>query len=135
MKSPMAYACYNTNKEIRLSSSSGAIFSSLAECVLKRHGVVYGVTMSEDCYSAEFISVTSREDLAKLRGSKYLQAKATRHKVEDDSWRLNPESFSVIEGKYKKIKPGGINYVWDRWFYRKSTGSTDPVGWSVKTGI
>ena len=75
MKSPMAYACYNTNKEIRLSSSSGAIFSSLAEWVLKRQGVVYGVTMSEDCYSAEFISVTRREDLAKLRGSKYLQAK------------------------------------------------------------
>lgn len=75
MKSPMAYACYNTNKEIRLSSSSGAIFSSLAEWVLKRQGVVYGVTMSEDCYSAEFISVTRREDLAKLRRSKYLQAK------------------------------------------------------------
>lgn len=75
MKSPMAYACYNTNKETRLSSSSGAIFSSLAEWVLKRQGIVYGVAMSEDCYSAEFISVTSREDLAKLRGSKYLQAK------------------------------------------------------------
>lgn len=69
------YACYNTNKDVRLSSSSGAVFSSLAENVLEQQGVVYGVAMSEDCYSAEFISVTSREDLAKLRGSKYLQAK------------------------------------------------------------
>ena len=69
------YACYNTDKGVRLSSSSGAVFSSLAEYVLEQQGVVYGVAMAEDCYSAEFISVTSKEQLTKLRGSKYLQAK------------------------------------------------------------
>lgn len=69
------YACYNTDKGVRLSSSSGAVFSSLAEYVLEQQGVVYGVAMSTDCYSAEFISVTSKEHLTKLRGSKYLQAK------------------------------------------------------------
>lgn len=69
------YACYNTDKDVRLSSSSGAVFSSLAENVLEKQGVVYGVAMSEDCYSAEFISATSKEQLTKLRGSKYLQAK------------------------------------------------------------
>ena len=36
---------------------------------------MYGVAMAEDCYSAEFISVTDEEGLRKLRGSKYLQAK------------------------------------------------------------
>lgn len=69
------YACYNTDKDVRLSSSSGAVFSSLAENVLEQQGVVYGVAMSEDCYSAEFICATSKEHLTKLRGSKYLQAK------------------------------------------------------------
>lgn len=69
------YACYNTDKGVRLSSSSGAVFSSLAEYVLEQQGVVYGVAMSTDCYSAEFISVISKEQLTKLRGSKYLQAK------------------------------------------------------------
>ena len=69
------YACYNTDKDVRLSSSSGAVFSSLAEYVLEQQGVVYGVAISEDCYSAEFISVTSKEQMSKLRGSKYLQAK------------------------------------------------------------
>ena len=53
------YACYNTDKDVRLSSSSGAVFSSLAEFVFEQNGVVYGVAMSEDCYSAEFISVTN----------------------------------------------------------------------------
>ena len=75
MKPEKVYACFNKDKDVRLSSSSGAVFSSLAEYVLNKNGIVYGVTMSEDCYSAEFISVTDRSGLTKLRGSKYLQAK------------------------------------------------------------
>lgn len=80
------YACYNTDKDVRLSSSSGAVFSSLAEYVLEQRGVVYGVAMAEDCYSAEFISVTSKEQLTKLHGSKYLQAKVgnTYRSVKED---------------------------------------------------
>lgn len=69
------YACYNKNDDLRIRSSSGAVFSSLAEYVFEKHGIVYGVAMSSDCYAAEFISVTNENDLAKLRGSKYLQAK------------------------------------------------------------
>ena len=68
------YACYNTDKDVRLSSSSGAIFSLLAEYILERHGVVYGVKMSDDCYSAKFTRVVDCLELVKLRGSKYLQA-------------------------------------------------------------
>lgn len=75
MKPEKVYACYNKDKDVRLSSSSEAVFSSLAEYVLNKSGIVYGVAMSEDCYSAEFIGVTDSEGLTKLRGSKYLQAK------------------------------------------------------------
>lgn len=86
MKPLKVYAGYNTDKDVRLSSSSGAVFSSLAEYVLEQQGVVYGVAMAEDCYSAEFISVTSKEQLTKLRGSKYLQAKVgnTYKSVKED---------------------------------------------------
>lgn len=69
------FACYNTNEEVRMKSSSGGIFSILAEKVLSDDGIIYGVAMSEDCYSAEFIRVTDKRDLLKLRGSKYLQAR------------------------------------------------------------
>ena len=31
MSALKVYACYNTDKDVRLSSSSGAVFSSLAE--------------------------------------------------------------------------------------------------------
>ncbi|MCI7112760.1 MAG: Coenzyme F420 hydrogenase/dehydrogenase, beta subunit C-terminal domain [Lachnobacterium sp.] len=75
MKTVKTFACYNTSKDVRLASSSGAIFSLLADYVLKLHGIVYGVAMSEDCYSAEFISVSEEKELYRLRGSKYLQAK------------------------------------------------------------
>lgn len=75
MKPKEVYACYNVNEEVRLNSSSGAVFSALAEYVLEQHGVVYGVAMAEDCYFAEFISVESIEELKKLCGSKYLQAR------------------------------------------------------------
>ena len=75
MKPEKVYACYSKDKDVRLSSSSGAVFSSLAEYVLSKNGIVYGVAMSEDCYSSEFIAVTDRSGLTKLRGSKYLQAK------------------------------------------------------------
>ena len=76
MNNIKAYACYNTDESIRLNSSSGGVFSLLAEYILEKQGIVYGVTMSEDCYSAEYTGITCTADLPKLRGSKYLQAKA-----------------------------------------------------------
>lgn len=75
MKPLKVYACYNIRQDVRLSSSSGAVFSSLADYVFSKLGIVYGVAMSEDCYSAEFIGVTDEAGLSRLRGSKYLQAK------------------------------------------------------------
>lgn len=86
MKPYKVYACYNMNQEIRLNSSSGAVFSALADYIFSLKGIVYGVAMSEDCYSAEFIRVTDRNGLTKLRGSKYLQAKVgdTYKKVRND---------------------------------------------------
>ena len=70
-----AYAAYSTNDEIRKVSSSGALFSVFAEYILSFNGIVYGVAMEADCKYAEFIRVDNREELSKLRGSKYLQAK------------------------------------------------------------
>lgn len=68
------YACYNKNEEARMKSSSGGVFTLLASGVIKENGIVYGVAMTEDCYSAEYIRVTDVNGLERLRGSKYLQA-------------------------------------------------------------
>lgn len=69
-----AYAAYYDN-DIRMKSSSGAIFSLLANEVLEKKGIVYGVAMNASCTEAEYIGITEKQDLEKLLGSKYLQAK------------------------------------------------------------
>lgn len=69
-----AYAAYYDD-DIRMKSSSGAIFSLLANMVLEKRGIVYGVVMNESCTEAEYIGITEKKDLEKLLGSKYLQAK------------------------------------------------------------
>ena len=63
------YAGIYNNNEIRENSSSGGIFSALAD----KFDVVYGAAMTADCYGAEMIRVEG--DISPLRGSKYFQAK------------------------------------------------------------
>ena len=69
-----AYAAYSLKEPDRMSSSSGGVFSLLAEQLLKMNGVVYGVAMSDDCKSAHFLRVTNIDQLGDLHGSKYFQA-------------------------------------------------------------
>lgn len=80
------YAAYSKDGKLRLESSSGAVFSLLAEQVLYQDGMVYGVAMSRDCKYAKFIRVDKRENLRKLRGSKYLQARVgnTYQQIKED---------------------------------------------------
>lgn len=73
-RKPTAYAAYWDN-DIRIKSSSGGVFSVVAEHILSIGGVIYGVAMTTDCLGAKFIRVSDSEELFKLRGSKYLQAK------------------------------------------------------------
>lgn len=55
-------------------ASSGGAFGTVARYVLAQGGVVFGCNMDED-YNVKFISVRSEEELKKLHGSKYVQAK------------------------------------------------------------
>ena len=68
------FAMYSNDEEMRLKSSSGGVFSLFAEKVLLKNGMVFGVSMSEDCLIAKHVSIENTDDLAKLRGSKYLQS-------------------------------------------------------------
>jgi len=74
IEQPKAYAAYNLNEEIRAQSSSGGVFTALAEYVLSLGGVVFGAAFQDD-FSVSHICVETAEQLNKLRGSKYLQSK------------------------------------------------------------
>lgn len=69
-----AWMAYTKDEALRRASSSGGVFSMLANQILSRGGVVFGCAMSDDCYSACHTGVDSAEGLEKLRGSKYVQS-------------------------------------------------------------
>ncbi len=68
-----AFAAYCIDESIRKSSSSGGIFSILAEEVLRHGGVVYGAAFDER-FSVKHIAVDKVSELPRLRGSKYVQS-------------------------------------------------------------
>ncbi|MBQ7991124.1 MAG: Coenzyme F420 hydrogenase/dehydrogenase, beta subunit C-terminal domain [Oscillospiraceae bacterium] len=70
----LGYAAYSKDEEMRLKSSSGGIFSEIAEVIIDRGGVVFGAAMAEDQRSVHHIAVDDKEGLEILRGSKYLQS-------------------------------------------------------------
>lgn len=69
-----AYACINNNEDIRQHSSSGGVFTLIAEYILNLGGVVFGAAFDEDL-NVHHIEVTETDTLSKLRGSKYLQSR------------------------------------------------------------
>lgn len=70
---PVSYACYNKNEEVRKNSSSGGIFTLLAEKILEKNGVIYGASFNNE-WLVEHIRIDNKNDLYKLRTSKYLQS-------------------------------------------------------------
>jgi len=74
-KEPIAcYAAMNTNELIRKQSSSGGIFTPIAESVIADGGVVFGARFDEN-WQVVHACVETSEELAAFRGSKYVQSK------------------------------------------------------------
>ena len=71
---PKAYACINNDESLRIRSSSGGIFTAMANEILDRKGVVFGAAFDENYYVTHQF-VDSHDELEKLRGSKYVQSK------------------------------------------------------------
>lgn len=70
---PAAFVAMSADEPTRFASSSGGIFSQLAQKVLSGGGVVYGAAFDQN-FSVSHIAVTELSDLPKLRGSKYVQS-------------------------------------------------------------
>lgn len=68
-----AYACYNKDEQIRLESSSGGVFTAIALFILNQEGVVFGAIL-DDSFKVKHAVITNKDDLYKLRTSKYVQS-------------------------------------------------------------
>lgn len=67
------YAAKNPNEIIRMNSSSGGIFTILAEQIIKSEGVVFGACWDNE-WNVKHDCVDNISDLQRFRSSKYLQS-------------------------------------------------------------
>lgn len=88
---PKAYACINKNENIRKNSSSGGIFTLIAEEIINMGGVVFGAQFDND-FNVIHSYTNNKEELYKYRGSKYAQS------IIGDNYKI-VKSF-LEEGKY-----------------------------------
>ena len=72
-KIPECYAAYSKNEKIRFSSTSGGIFTHLAEYILNQNGAVVGARYKKD-HLVEHTVIYSEKEIAELRQSKYVQS-------------------------------------------------------------
>lgn len=70
---PICYAAEHKNLEVVFDSTSGGLFSALADIMYKSKGYVGGAVYNEDFSVKQYISA-DKADLEKLRSSKYLQS-------------------------------------------------------------
>ena len=69
-----AYAAYANDAQLRQTSSSGGIFSLMAQKILSEGGAVFGAAF-DDRFSVHHVMVENAEELERLRGSKYVQSR------------------------------------------------------------
>ena len=79
----LCYAAEHKNLEVVFDSTSGGLFSALADVMYKSGGYVGGAVFNEDFSVRQYIS-NDKKDLPRLRSSKYLQ--------------------SHLDGFYKKVR-------------------------------
>lgn len=70
---PAAFAAWNRDEAVRRDSTSGGVFTALADYVLESGGVVYGAAMDGKQH-LRHVACFRKEDLWRLRGAKYVQS-------------------------------------------------------------
>ena len=73
-KPQVVFAARAIDEKVRLESSSGGVFTVLAELVIERGGVVFGAKFNEK-WEVVHAYTESKEGLSAFRGSKYVQSK------------------------------------------------------------
>ena len=74
VKPQKVYAAIHKDESVRLQSSSGGIFTALAEKVIQDGGVVFGARFDDD-WNVVHDYTESIDGLASFRGSKYVQSR------------------------------------------------------------
>lgn len=92
-----SYACYNKDESVRINSSSGGVFYSLAKHIIEnKQGYVCGAAFNDEMELTHVI-VDNLEDVKKLMGSKYLYSN-TKNTFEETKNLLDKNEFVLYSG-------------------------------------
>lgn len=94
---PKCYAGEHKNLEVVFGSTSGGIFSALAEKMLKDKGYIGGAVFNDD-FSVRQILSPEKDDLLKIRGSKYVQSDFSGFYIKVRELLLKGEKVLVCGG-------------------------------------
>lgn len=101
----IAYACKNKDEKVRMSSSSGGIFTNLCEYVINNNGVVFGAAFNNN-FEVTHMKATTLEECKMFKGSKYVQSKIGRT-YEQAKKYLDEGKIVLFSGTQCQIK--GLN--------------------------
>lgn len=73
---PVCFAAINKNLYVRFDSTSGGLFSALADRTFREGGLVGGAITDEN-FNATQVLIDNKSDLEKIRSSKYYQSNAS----------------------------------------------------------
>ena len=82
------YIAINKNKDVLLKSSSGGIFTILAEYTINKGGIVYGVTYDKN-FEVVHDHINKLEDIKKFRYSKYVRSNLKNSFIEIEKFLKN----------------------------------------------
>ncbi len=100
---PVAYIGFNNNSSVRKNSSSGGVFTAIANELLSKDATIYGAAFNDE-YDVEHIGVDNADGLEKLRTSKYVQSKIgntykeAKAKLDDGEYVFYTGTPCQIEG-------------------------------------
>ena len=70
---PIVKAAWNLDKEIRINSTSGGVFSAIADSFIENGGFVVGAEYTED-FGIRHIVISDKDKIRQIRQSKYAQS-------------------------------------------------------------
>ena len=85
LKDPGVYACWSHDEEIRGKSSSGGVFSLLAQGVIEKGGVVFGAAF-DDRFRVHHTYIEHYNEIDRLRRSKYVQSDTAKSYKEAEAF-------------------------------------------------
>ncbi|MFH2044522.1 MAG: Coenzyme F420 hydrogenase/dehydrogenase, beta subunit C-terminal domain [Pseudomonadota bacterium] len=94
---PLVYASWHLDKDVRHESSSGGVFTALAEDIIKHGGAVVGAAFDESMVVRHLL-IEDYDSLSFLRGSKYVQSIITPELYQQIQSLANEGRYVLFSG-------------------------------------